>query len=121
MATMQGVTNDAAVPVTEENFTQAESDMYFAVMMKEAGGIGRFHHNREVMSIDNQTVIRANRDTLCSSTVFDLDAGPLTVTLPDPSGRFMSMIVIDEEQYAVETVYAPGRFILTVIATAIGR
>ena len=33
--------------------------------------------------IDNQTVIRQNRDTLYSAAVFDLDAGPVTVTLPD--------------------------------------
>jgi hypothetical protein len=35
------------------------------------------------------------------------------VTLPDPAGRFMSMIVLDEEQYALETVYGPGTFTYT--------
>lgn len=65
------------------------------------------------MSIDNQTVIRANRDTLYSSGVFDLEAGPVTITLPDAGGRFMSMIAIDEDEYALETVYAPGRFTYT--------
>ena len=44
--------------------------------------------------------------------VFDLDAGPVTVTLPDPGGRYMSLIVIDEDQYAV-TTYAPGKFTYT--------
>ena len=41
------------------------------------GGAGKFHHIREVVPIDHQTVIRANRDTLYSSGVFDLDAGDL--------------------------------------------
>jgi hypothetical protein len=95
--------------VTEENFRQAESDMYFQGTIKQ-GGAGKFHHHREVMSIDNQAVIRANRDTLYSAGVFDLDAGPVTVTLPDPGGRFMSLIAIDEQQYALETAYAPGSF-----------
>ena len=101
------------ITVTEANFRQAESDMYFSTVVKQAGGPGKFHHYRDPMPIDNQTVIRANRDTLYSATVCDLDAAPVTITLPDPGGRFMSMQVIDEEQYALETVYAPGTFSYT--------
>lgn len=99
-----------AVPVTADNFIRAESDLYFAETIKLAGGIGKFDHHREVMAIDKQTVIRANRDTLYSAAIFDLDAGPVTITLPDAGKRFMSMIVIDEDQYALATVYAPGTF-----------
>jgi hypothetical protein len=98
------------VPVTADNFNRAESDMYFAQTAKAAGGIGRFLHRRELEPIDQQLVIRANRDTLYSAAVFDLDAAPVTITLPDPGGRFMSMIVIDEDQYALTTAYAPGSF-----------
>jgi hypothetical protein len=101
------------VPVTPDNFNRAESDVYFAQTIKRAGGLAKFQHNRAIMTIDNQTVIRANRDTLYSGAIFDLDAGPVTITLPDPGGRFMSMIVIDEDQYALETVYAPGTFTYT--------
>lgn len=100
------------IPVTEANFVRAETHLYFGNALRE-GGAGRFHHLREVMSIDNQSVIRANRDTLYSSGVFDLEAGPVIVTLPDAGRRFMSMIAIDEDEYAVETVYAPGRFTYT--------
>jgi hypothetical protein len=110
MATSQS--GSELIPVTESNFTRAEAHLYFGNSLK-GGGAGRFHHVREVISIDNQTVIRANRDTLYSSGVFDLDAGPVTVTLSDAGGRFMSMIAIDEDEYAVETVYAPGRFTYT--------
>jgi hypothetical protein len=35
-------------------------------------------------------VARANRDTLYSAAVFDLDAGPVTITLPDAGQRFMA-------------------------------
>lgn len=100
------------VKVTPDNFRRAESDMYFAHPVKDVG-IGKFHHIREPMPIDKQSVIRANRDTLYSSAVFDLDAGAITVTLPDAGKRFMSMIVIDEDQYAPATVYSPGRFTYT--------
>ena len=44
-------------------------------------------------------MIRLNRDTLYSSAVFDLDAGPVTITLPDAGKRFMSMQVINEDHY----------------------
>ena len=57
------------------------------------------------MAIDKQTIIRINRDTLYSAAVFDLDAGPVTVTLPDAGKRFMSMQVIDEDEYTPEVDY----------------
>lgn len=50
-------------------------------------------------------MVRQNRDTLYSAAVFDLDAGPVTVTLPDAGGRFMAMQVITEDQYVPEVVY----------------
>jgi hypothetical protein len=40
------------------------------------------------------TGVRPNRDTLYSFAVFDLDAGPVTITLPDAGKRFMSLMVI---------------------------
>jgi hypothetical protein len=101
------------VPVTADNFNRAESDMYFAQTAQAAGGVGKFLHRRELEPIDHQLVIRANRDTLYSAGVFDLDAAPVTITLLDPGTRFMSMIVIDEDQYALKTVYAPGAFTFT--------
>ena len=86
-------------PVTVDNFIRAESDLYFGGILKDSGAIGKFIHRREPAPIDNQTVIRLNRDTLYSSAVFDLDAGPVTITLPDAGKRFMSMQVINEDHY----------------------
>ena len=99
----------SATPVTEANFNRAESDLYFGKSLSE-GARGTFHHFREVMPVENQRVARANRDTLYSSGVFDLSAGPVTITLPPTAGRFMSLTAIDEDRHAVQTVYAPGRF-----------
>jgi hypothetical protein len=101
------------VPVTVENFIRAESDMYFTSCVKQAGGLGKFFHNREVMPIDKQTVVRANRDTLYSWAAFDLDAGPVRVTLPDAGQRFMSLQAIDEDQYTPSVVYGAGRHTFT--------
>jgi len=93
-----------SVPVTVDNFNRAETDMYFGGSVKE-GGLGTFRHNREATPIDKQMVIRMNRDTLYSLSVFDLDAGPVTVTLPNSGQRFMSMQVIDEDHYAPGVIY----------------
>ena len=49
-----------------------------------------------------------NRDTLYSTAVFDLDAGPVTITLPNAGKRFMSMQVVNEDQYTPEVVYGAG-------------
>lgn len=100
-------------PVSPDNFRRAESDMYFGAGIKEAGGIGRFFHHRDVMAIEKQTVIRANRDTLYSTAVFDLDAGPVTITLPDAGKRFMSMILINEEQYTGNARYGAGKYTIS--------
>jgi hypothetical protein len=97
--------------VTPDNFNRAESDMYFAKLADE-GGLGAFAHHRQLVEIDRQTVIRSNRDTLYSTAVFDLDAAPVTITLPDPGERFMSMQVVDEDQYTHEVVYASGPYFL---------
>ena len=98
--------------VTAENFTRAESDLYFGNVIK-MGSLGKFHHERKPADIDNQSVIRLNRDTLYSSAVFDLDAGPVTITLPDAGKRFRSMQVINEDQYTQNVNYDAGSYTLT--------
>jgi hypothetical protein len=96
-----------SIPVTVDNFNRAETDMNFS----GGGGsqVGRFLHHREPISIDFP-IVRPNRDTLYSLSVFDLDAGPVTVTLPNAGQRFMSMQVIDEDHYTPEVVYGAGTY-----------
>jgi hypothetical protein len=100
------------VAVTPLNFSRAETDLYFGNFVKQ-GGFGKFAHNRTPTPIDLQTVVRMNRDTLYSGAVFDLDAGPVTITLPDPGKRFLSMQVLDEDQYTYEVVYGKGSYTLS--------
>lgn len=54
-----------------------------------------------------------NRGTLFSGAVFDLDAGAVTIALPEARGRFISMQVIDEDEYTDEADYKPGGHIFT--------
>ncbi|KUL94616.1 hypothetical protein DK26_16995 [Bosea sp. WAO] len=102
----------AAVPVGVDNFIRAESDLYLGNMVRD-GGFGKFLHRREPASIDDQTVIRLNRDTLYSAAVFDLDAGPVTIKLPDAGKRFMSMQVINQDHYVPAVYYGAGSHTLT--------
>ncbi|WP_378946526.1 DUF1254 domain-containing protein [Mesorhizobium sp. ANAO-SY3R2] len=104
--------DSSTVTVTPDNFPRAESDLYFGNVVKD-GGLGKFHHRRQPAAIDDQVVIRLNRDTLYSSAVFDLEAGPVTITLPDAGKRFMSMQVIDEDQYTPQVIYGPGSHTLS--------
>src|SRR6516165_8468999 len=101
-----------AVPVTVDNFVRAETDMYMGESVKE-GGFGKFIHNRTPTEIDKQPVIRMNRDTLYSQAVFDLDAGPVTITLPDAGKRFMSLLIINEDHYALGVSYGGGAHTLS--------
>jgi hypothetical protein len=101
-----------AVPVTVDNFARAESDLYMSKNVKEVG-LGKFQHIRTPTEIDKQMVIRMNRDTLYSSAVFDLDAGPVTITMPDASKRFMSLQLINEDHYVPAVFYGPGSHTLS--------
>jgi len=106
------VPTGTAIPVTVDNYIRAESDVYFGLTVKN-GTLGKFRHGRELVPLDGQGVIRPNRETLYSGAVFDLDAGPVTVTLPDAGKRFMSMQVISEDQYTPAVYYGAGGHTLT--------
>jgi hypothetical protein len=105
-------TQPGNVSVTVDNFVRAESDMYFGGVVK-LGGFGKFFHYREPTPVDQQNVIRMNRDTVYSGAVFDLEAGQATITLPETGERFMSLLVIDEDHYAHAVHYGAGRYVLT--------
>ena len=101
-----------AVPVTVDNYVRAQSDVYFGLTVK-TGAFGKFVHGRELTPIDKRGIIRPNRDTLYSFSVFDFDAGPVTIRLPDAGKRFMSMQVINEDQYTPAVYYGAGSHTLT--------
>ena len=98
--------------VTVDNVKRAETHHYFTKFIG-SNGVGIFGHHREPVPIDQQDVIRMNRDTLYSAAVFDLDAAPVTVTLPDAAGRFMAMQVINEDHYTPLVIYQSGAHTFT--------
>ncbi|UBM07888.1 DUF1254 domain-containing protein [Cupriavidus metallidurans] len=102
----------APVRVTVDNFPHAESDRYFGLTVKR-GGFGKFAHLRELVSPAIKTVVRPNRDTLYSTAVFDLDAGPVTITMPNDGQRYMSLAVLDEESHVLGVYYKGGTQTIT--------
>jgi hypothetical protein len=107
----RAIPTETLVPVNPDNFNRAECDTVFRRHVKESG-LGKFVHHRNLIALDFP-VIRPNRDALYSLAVFDLDAGPVTVTLPDAGNRFISLQVIDEDQYRPQVVYGKGSYTFT--------
>ncbi len=101
-----------AEKVNADNFVRAETDMYFTTFVADGAG-GQFFHRRRPPDIDHQTVVRMNRDTLYSSIVLDLDAGPATFTLPDGNGRYIALQAIDQDHYVVHVAYDAGNYTFT--------
>ncbi len=94
--------------VTPENFIRAESDRMLSDIAKQAGGIIRFFHFRNVTPLDRQTVIRMNRDTLYSMATVDAEGGA-TITFPKiPDVRYASIYVVDNAHYVPAVFYKPG-------------
>ncbi len=106
---LEGVNVPDAIPVTADNFIRAETDRTLGSFVKQ-GALGKFNHFRALAPIEDQHVQRGNRDTLYSIGVYDLDAGRVTITLPDAGRRFMTMIVFDEDHYVYTVVYGAGTY-----------
>ena len=84
--------------VNAASFIRAESDNYMKNMVAQNGGLGVLYHQRTTTPLDAQTIIRMNLDTLYSSAVVDLAAGPVTVTMPEVvDGRYVALQVVNQD------------------------
>ena len=88
-----------AEPITIDTFVRAETDRTLRGQAEQIG-FGAFLHFRQPAPLDSQPVIRQNQDTLYSSAILDLSS-PVTVTLPDAGGRYMSLHVVNQDHYGI--------------------
>ena len=102
-----------AVRVDVDNFVRAETDRMFAALQADAGGVNVLRHNREPTSIEGQTVIRMNRDTLYSFAIMDISEGA-TVTVPDSGDRYLSVMVVNQDHFINRLFHDAGEYELTV-------
>jgi hypothetical protein len=100
------------VTVTVDNFARAETDRMFASLQHDAGGVNRLKANRTPTPVDNQPVIRMNRDTLYSVAIVDISAGA-TLVVPDAGGRYVSVMVVNQDHYINRIFHEPGEYRLT--------
>ena len=59
-------------------------------------GVGTWQQDRRFALLDQQPVIRQNRDTFYSVSIADISAGAV-LTLPDAGVRYWSAMVINED------------------------
>lgn len=104
-----------SIHVNADNFVRAESDRMFADIQRDAGGVNTFRHNREPASIDSQTVIRLNRDTLYSFAVVDLSEGA-TLVIPDAGDRYLSVMLLDQGHFVRAVLHGAGTYDLGELA-----
>lgn len=96
--------------VTVDTFVRAETDLTLKRYVAQ-GGFGTIAHIRQPVPIEKQDVIRMNRDTLYSFGIFDLSS-PVTITKPEPGGRFQSMLIINEDHSMLPPEHGAGEFTL---------
>lgn len=95
--------NGGTIQVTKDNFIAAESDKYF-FEQQEKSGINHFTHDRILLTMDTQTVVRQNRDTLYSKSIWDTSGG-VTFELPILD-TYQTLQVIDENHRSIAVLYA---------------
>ncbi|WP_099332987.1 DUF1214 domain-containing protein [Actinomyces minihominis] len=103
---------DQANRVTFENFAKVETARMFAGITATAGGSNVWSHNRTPTPIDQQTIIRMNRDTLYSSAIIDVSQGA-TITIPDAGDRYFSVMLVNEDHYINQILHAAGTYELS--------
>lgn len=99
--------------VNVDNYVHAATSAQFAGMFKLAGGVNRFAHGRQPTPLDKQRIARMNRDTIYGSALVDISEGA-TVSLPDAGGRYLSLTVINEDNYTTAVHHGAGTYSLTV-------
>ena len=104
--------NSTTIPVNVYDYVRAETDLQFKKYAEGMNCFGKFNHSRQPYSVEKQLTHSGNRDTIYSFGVFDLTS-PLTITLPDPKGRYMSLMVVSEDHDIYPGLYAPGSWTFT--------
>lgn len=59
-----------------------------------------------------QFVVRMNRDTAYSTSVFDLSSREVYVTIPE-TDRYVTIQIVDQNHETQRMIYGPGRFLIT--------
>ena len=100
------------IAVTMDNYEEAESDLAFYNVTKLVGMNTFFHFPTGAFDLNNQTVVRMNRDTYYSAAVIDTTQGA-TLTIPETNGRYLSVMVVQNDHYIDQVFLEPGTHEIT--------
>ena len=106
-ATAQETSGGAPVPVTVDNFNRAESDFNLGNLVK-AGLFGKLVHARELKPLDEQTIVRPNRDTLYSQGSLRSRRRACDDHAARPWGSLHVAQLISEDNYVPGVFYGAG-------------
>ena len=106
--------DDAPIKVNVDNFVRAEtaSQIDRFLTMFADGKVNTWAHFRAPTAIDEQAVIRMNRDTLYSAILVDISKGA-TLTIPETGNRYLSMMIVNEDHYINKVYHDAGTYELT--------
>jgi len=94
--------------VTPDTFIPAESDRYFSGIQQQAGRVNKLFHVRRPTPLDDQTIVRMNKDTLYSMGIVDTAQGATITMPPIHAGRYASIYLVDNDHYVPFVIYEPG-------------
>jgi hypothetical protein len=89
--------------VTKENYVQAETDLYF-YEQQENSPVNTFEH-ADMVTKENQVIIRSNRDVVYSRAVVDISEG---VTFSIPARKAFQVIQVIDENHLTHRVIRAG-------------
>ena len=99
-----------APTVDAYSYVRAETDTQIKGYTEAPyNAFGKFAHGRKAYDVDHQVTLSANRDTLYSMAVFDLSKSPVTITLPETNGRYMSLMRLSQDNDVYRAIYAPKK------------
>ena len=101
---------DDSPKVTIQNYVRAETDLQMRTYVENMDAFGKFAHMRVAYDVTNKDTIRPNRDTIYSWSVFDVTS-PLTIGLPDPGGRYQSLMIVSQD-HSIWAEYGPKEVVL---------
>jgi hypothetical protein len=101
----------AVIPVDLSNYKIVESDIAFSNITKLVGMNTFFHFPVGEFDLKNQTVVRMNQDTTYSAAIVNVSEGA-SITLPDSNGRYMSVMVVQNDHYVDQVFTSPGKHVI---------
>ncbi len=97
------------VNVDFSNYANAETNLTMHRILKSSGGVNKWAHIKKPTPIENQQIIRMNRDTLYSIAIVDVSKGA-SISIPKADKRYISMAVINTDGYTNMVNIGGGKY-----------